>query len=325
MSEENNVATVENIVAPEIQETNKKKKGVVFKIIAIILVAVLTLTNAGTALLLVKNRRQIETGYKVFGEGDLVSAKSGDKWGFIDKTGRFVINPEYDSVESFVEGLARVEKDEKYGYINLKGEVVINIMFDYAMSFYEGLAVVQSGELYGYIDKTGKYVINPQFDEAESFSEGIAKVEKDEKYGFIDKSGTYVINPQFDDAGYLSNGLIAVKSGNLWGYVDAKGQVIISYQFGKVSAMRDDGFAVVVTTDKKYIIIDKTGRQITSSTFDGIDGEAYTFCEEDDCYNNTYGDEYCYSHEEDDYDYCNAFGCLNKAVLGGYCLSHYYY
>ncbi|MBS9390131.1 MAG: S-layer homology domain-containing protein [Dolichospermum sp. WA123] len=59
----------------------------------------------------------------------------------------FIILPEFDAADIFVEGLARVQKDNKWGYI----------------------------------DKTGKFVIPPKFDEANSFSQGWALVRENIK------------------------------------------------------------------------------------------------------------------------------------------------
>ncbi|PSO65063.1 MAG: hypothetical protein BRC36_04695 [Cyanobacteria bacterium QH_2_48_84] len=53
---------------------------------------------------------------------------------------------------------------QRGGYIDKTGEIVINRQFDYAGEFSEGLAMVKVGDKWGYIDKTGEMVINPQFD-----------------------------------------------------------------------------------------------------------------------------------------------------------------
>jgi len=113
------------------------------------------------------------------------------------ETGTFVINPQFDIVESFSEGLARVRiGDDTTGK-------------------------------HGFIDKTGTFVINPQFDDARPFSEGLARVRIGDdttgKWGFIDKTGSFVINPQFDAAGSFSEGLAAVFIGDYltgkWGFI----------------------------------------------------------------------------------------------------------
>ena len=92
-------------------------------------------------------------------------------------------------------GLFPVVVGGKYGYIDKTGKLVINPQFDDAHDFSKGLARVRIGDKWGYIDKTGKYVINPQFDGASDFSEGLAMVWIGGKWGYIDKTGKLVWGP----------------------------------------------------------------------------------------------------------------------------------
>ena len=56
--------------------------------------------------------------------------KIGDKWGYIDKSGKIVIEPQFDDASSFSEGLAAVCLGDycplrgKWGYIDKSGEYV---------------------------------------------------------------------------------------------------------------------------------------------------------------------------------------------------------
>ena len=97
------------------------------------------------------------------------------KYGFIDKSGKVVIEPQFD-----------IESEWDKLYRSRSG------------AFSEGLALVKKDGKWGFIDKNGKMVIEPQFDDAGDFSEGIAKVEKDGKWGYLGKNGKMVIEPQFD-------------------------------------------------------------------------------------------------------------------------------
>ena len=65
---------------------------------------------------------------------------------------------------------------DTWGYIDKTGKTVIESRFDYAFVFSEGLAYVRIDKKWGYIDKTGKMVVEPQFDRAFGFSEGLANV-----------------------------------------------------------------------------------------------------------------------------------------------------
>jgi hypothetical protein len=62
-------------------------------------------------------------GFSTYSD-DLAAVKVGDKWGFIDRTGKMVIQPQFDSTYAFIDGLARVEIESDYAYINTIGRVV---------------------------------------------------------------------------------------------------------------------------------------------------------------------------------------------------------
>lgn len=133
--------------------------------------------------------------------------------GFIDKTGKTVIKPQFITANSFHEGLAHVV-DPRGSYIDKSGNFVIKQKYYVGGDFCEGLAVVgvpkpkagwsdvnkPGGELiYGYIDKSGNMVIPPQFQTALDFSEGMAAAmpQNSKVWGFIDRRGKMVIRPRF--------------------------------------------------------------------------------------------------------------------------------
>lgn len=131
-----------------------------------------------------------------------------DKFGYIDKTGKYVVNPQYDAAHDFSDGLALVKSGEKYGYIDETGSYVINPQFDNALDFSYGLAAVEVGEKYGYIDKEGNYVINPQYRSATSFTDDgyiivtmDMNIDKEDGWGYIqsiiDKNGNTIKETEY--------------------------------------------------------------------------------------------------------------------------------
>src|SRR5215831_14625039 len=92
-------------------------------------------------------------------------------------------------------GLFLVHQDGKTGFVNKSGKVEIAPQFANAAPFSEGLAVVQIGNRAGYINEQGRIVINPQFDSGAPFSEGLAAVRVGNAWGFIDKKGDMVVQP----------------------------------------------------------------------------------------------------------------------------------
>ncbi|MCB0541710.1 MAG: WG repeat-containing protein, partial [Bacteroidetes bacterium] len=70
-----------------------------------------------------------------------------------------VIEPQFDGLWHFYEGVANFSLNEKYGFVNKKGKIVIEPQFDYASQFTNGLAYVELNGKAGFIDKKGKVVI----------------------------------------------------------------------------------------------------------------------------------------------------------------------
>lgn len=111
------------------------------------------------------------------------------KWGFGNGL-KVVIEPRFDEVFFFKDGVACVEEDGKFGYIDEKGEYVIEPKFECAMSFSEGRAVFFEGEKCGYIDKEGNVAIPAKYDAATAFENGHAKVKDFGKWHTIDMDDT---------------------------------------------------------------------------------------------------------------------------------------
>jgi hypothetical protein len=109
-------------------------------------------------------------------QNGLAVAVKGDKSVLLDRTGKEVAPPKYDTIYEFSEGLARVVTSNKWGYIDRTGKEAVAPQYAQAAPFSEGLAAVQKDWLWGYIDKTGKMVIEPKFKNADRFSEGLAKI-----------------------------------------------------------------------------------------------------------------------------------------------------
>jgi hypothetical protein len=117
------------------------------------------------------------------------------KWGYIDRTGKVVIDCTFEDAWLFSEGLAPVRTGGKWGYVDKKGAMIVTPAYDYAWPFAEGKGRVLMGGKHGYVDKTGAMVIEARYDAAWEFSKGLARVGVGEKEGYIDHSGAYVWEP----------------------------------------------------------------------------------------------------------------------------------
>ena len=241
-----------------------------------------------------------------FSEGLAVAGKrvpnTHGRWGFIDETGKYVIEAKFYMVKPFSEGLAAVifrENEHAYrkvGFIDQTGRIVIPPRFSGEQvsepGFSEGLAAVYVDGIHkwGYIDKSGNFVIEPQFAAAGPFLQGRAMVgiaqpswSIDYKWGFIDTDGRWIAKPQYKSAGQFSEGLAPVLVKDKVGFVDLQGQMVIKPQFdpdgtggcalsGRVGASEfSEGLAAVQLRNqewsKSWGFIDRQGNWVIRPAF----------------------------------------------------------
>jgi len=151
-----------------------------------------------------------------------VAEKFGGKIGYIGRNGQLRIPLEFNDAGPFGDGLAYVSTGEKAGFINAEGQFVIKPTIilkqytKYAPLFSEGLAAIfTSTTTVGFINKSGELVIPAIYSNAGVFREGLAPAaikSPDGKYlwGYIHKNGSWAIKPQFSVATPFSEGVAAV-------------------------------------------------------------------------------------------------------------------
>lgn len=199
-----------------------------------------------------------------------IMGKDGkNMWGFVNRNGAVIINPQFEKVGYFEDGLCPVSNgSDKWGYIDESGKIVINYQFSSAGIFTAGSAIVSLNKKFGAIDKTGKYLINPQFDfmwkDGESYI-----INQDEKCGWCDASGKIFINPQFKNAqAFLDKDIAPVQTGESWGYVDKTGKIIINPQFDV--AFPFNGKFGLVSSSEKFGFIDIDGKYVINPQYDDV-------------------------------------------------------
>ncbi|MCF8297132.1 MAG: WG repeat-containing protein [Saprospiraceae bacterium] len=202
---------------------------------------------------------------------DLYLVKKGDKFGFINKKGRIVLDCKFDNIEKLNNGLFRTKIEftsgnyekmlsSKYGLIDSFGNEILACEHYLINDFYDGLAIIRSftGEKdewgypetsnYGFIDESGKVVIPLIYKDAFHFSEDLAAVSKNGKWGFIDKTGKEIIPFIYDERGnswrykgqyFFLGGIVSVKKNDKWGYLNKNGKVVIPLIYDYVSDVRE--------------------------------------------------------------------------------------
>lgn len=140
----------------------------------------------------------------LFSDG-LACVSSNGKYGFIDKYGTMGIPATFTAPSFFQEGRAPMrESTDTWGFIDRTGAWVIEAKYEFVGPFFEGLAVFRrKGEdLYGYLDKDGRVVIEPEYGSARGFRDGVAAVrKKNGRWGFIDQRNNALTDFQYSKLG----------------------------------------------------------------------------------------------------------------------------
>jgi len=192
------------------------------------------------------------------------------------------------------EGLAAVELDLNYdyynefGYINKSGKLVIDIQYSYAEKFKNGNAIVavpssSFGYNYGIINAEGDYILDPVYQGLRNFSEGRAVVNTytDDyvyKYGMIDEKGNLVIDYEFDYLGDMVSGMAVtyqydpITYSYKYGYINKKGKLVVDYIYDLTNDFSDE-MAVVAFDENadytyEYGYINKKGKLIVPCEYE---------------------------------------------------------
>jgi len=141
---------------------------------------------------------------------EMVIGPLGGRYAYIDKSGKTVIDlgDQVENAEVFSEGLAAVEITGHRGFINRTGKLVIEPKFGGQPRFCEGLAfvIIGGGGGIGFIDKDGVLVLQSSFALAENFRDGLAVVYDsldlpNARLGYIDQSAKLFGHPQNSRSG----------------------------------------------------------------------------------------------------------------------------
>lgn len=237
------------------QKAKKNNKKMIISSILVIVIIII-------AIMLVKfieaNKKIEQEDIKEF---NYFIATVNEKSGIIDKTGKVIIEPQYDYIQ--------IPNPEKpificlYDYntdtreynskvLNDQGKEILskydkvqaipsnNTSINY--SYQTSILRYKENDKYGLISLDGKQITKPIYDSIETleYKDGILKVKQDDKYGLININGEEIVkceynsittdgyydqDTKYEKAGFIVN--IRTDEGYRYGYIDYKGKQIL--------------------------------------------------------------------------------------------------
>lgn len=211
--------------------------------------------------------------------------KYRDKWSLIDKEGTFILKniDNFDSAFAFCNGVAIIEKDKKKGCIDKTGKIIIEPMFDSitgssdevvwvnigAVEDYDGF---MEGGKWGLINLKGEYIKDLQYENINYFYNGVAWVKEfeEEKWGLIDLSGAQILDFKYDKINNFYHNEALVLLNSQWVIIDKNGAILKKFNKNINSIKNFDGKTGSITINDKYGYVNNRGQIILDPIYDEI-------------------------------------------------------
>ncbi len=270
----------------------EKKDNKKLKQISIIVIIAIILITAITGVIIVINKSKENYELEKISNEDINYYKimSNGKSGIIDKTGKVIIEPKYNTIK-----LPNPKKPIFiciYDYNAVSGEYktkVLNEKNEEILKNYENVNTIDIKEVvssipyektvlqyqkdgkYGIINFEGKIIIKPIYEEIRNmpYREGELIVKKQGKYGVVSINGGKLLDCKYDyitgdnyyseEKKYELNGYIVGinnEDGKMqYGYINNKREQILDVEFDKIYRMND-----VKDDENIYLLAEKDGK-----------------------------------------------------------------
>jgi len=229
------------------------------------------------------------------------------KSGVIDKTGKIIINPEYDYIQIpnpskpiFI-ALFDYNKDtQEYNskVLNEKGKEILtsyknvqaipNNNTSSTNSYLTSILKYKQDDKYGIITIDGKTVTKPVYESIEvlEYKDEVLKVKQNDKFGLININGDVIIKPEYNSiatdsyynqsskyqkAGYIVN--VVTEQGYRYGYINSQGKQVLDTMFTnvkRITEVKDDNNTYLITYKNGQAGILKNGQTVIENEYEDI-------------------------------------------------------
>lgn len=281
--------------------SKNKVKGFIKPILVLIiaLIAIIFITK------LARNKKITQVEVTEF---DYFITSIDGKSGVIDKTGKTIIEPQYDYVQIpnpskpvFIclydynvenkEYTSKVfnenNKEILTKYKNI--QAIPNNNTSIKNSYQTQILRCKENGKYGLISLNGNEITPAIYESIETleYKDGILKVKKDGKYGLIDINGEEVVKPEYnsivadgyynenskyDNAGYIVN--VRTDTGYRYGYINYKGKQTLDTRYTNIKRMteiKNDDTVYLITYNNGKAGIIKNGQTLIENNYESIE------------------------------------------------------
>jgi len=153
-----------------------------------------------------------------FSEGLAPFSPDGLTYGYVDTSGRVVIPARFRVAGEFRDGMAVVE-ETRWGVIDKSGRYLLKPEYLAVTPAGYGLFWVRLGNAWRLIDTTGKFIGDHYVHVYPFNRQGWARVRTSEGWGVMDTAGKWIVEPGYTVVDTAIGGVFLVRDTTGWGYV----------------------------------------------------------------------------------------------------------
>ena len=223
-----------------------------------------------------------DLGYnRVEYKGDgLFGFESKDKFGYMDKTGKIIIQPDYSyshnasSIPNFMNGYAVIKQNGMTGLINKKGEVVIPFIYETlrilsSINNYFIATKKEGGKTtYGLITAQNKTAVPFEYEEL-VIDSNLVGVKKNGLWGLVDLSGKQILNTEYNSLTPNSKyRVLKAEKGAQYGYIDLTGKWLFEKSKNVFTLYSCKLGMIQYKVNNKYGYLDLKGNEVIISKYE---------------------------------------------------------
>lgn len=258
----------------------------------------LATNEKGVRLIEIGNRQISDTYQKIeefnqFGLAKVFKKENGDNFGYIDFTGKEIIQSVYTDIGQFSRfGLVIANNSKKESTLfDYKGNVILPVAAGVSVSVSDSLfapnvliiRLSASNNLtrFHLLDKKAMKILTHETYEGVGRFGNYFMFQKDNKWGLMERNGQEFLKPQYEDFLFESENIIGVKYANeKFGYIDKKGKIKGTFDYQTITPFQN-GLAVVSKGNGKTGVINSFNAKIIPLVFKNISRENSVFVVDD--------------------------------------------
>lgn len=203
---------------------------------------------------------------------------SGTKWGYINESGEYVIQPIYSEASDFQNGLAVVAEKQKYGMITNTGEYFIAPIYESISPYIEKRAIaLVDAQHYVMLGEEGETLTEEPYFSISNLHENRAvyaelhKSSRGQKhivYGYLDADGKEVIPAEYEEAyDYKEQKALVKKNKYEYALINQAGERLATYPYHYVGSYGEGLLVFQETVNGKYGYMDEKGTAVIPPSY----------------------------------------------------------